>query len=358
MKFGLTLNMERLDPSEDIREINKRVLEVLRIAEDGGFEVVWAAEHHAVELNAGPDPLAMLAHWAAHTSRIRLGTGVVVAPYWHPVRLASEAALIDVLSDGRLEFGIARGAFQYEFDRMAGGIPQQEGVAYLKEMLPVVKALWAGDYAHDGDHWSFPTATAVPKPLQKPHPPIWVAARDPGTFDWAIKSGANIMATPLSRPNAEVVALGERFEATLANNPGVPRPRFMMLRSTFVYDDPDDWRLPVEMSINFGRQFENLFQNKGDVINGFPEAVDYAVVVGRDNYAPETVHENMVYGTPDEVVEKLGLYREAGVDLFCFGPGGFGMPRAKVLRSLELFIERVMPHFAADEASPHAAAGD
>src|SRR5690606_35423977 len=170
MKFAIAVNMERFSPGEDMRTIASRALELVRIAEQGGFEIAFAAEHHTIELTIAPNPFTLLTHWAAHTDRIRLGTATVVAPYWHPIRLAGEAALTDILCDGRLEFGIARGAFQYEFDRMAGGIQQQEGVAYLKEIVPVVKALWAGDYAHDGQYWSFPRSTSVPKPLQKPHP--------------------------------------------------------------------------------------------------------------------------------------------------------------------------------------------
>ena len=170
---------------------------------------------------AGPNPFTILMHWAAHTSRIRLGTAVVVAPYWHPIRVAGEAALFDLFSDGRLELGLGRGAFQYEFDRMAGGMDQREGGRHLREMLPVLRGLWQGDFAHHGDIWRFPHATSVPKPLQTPHPPIWVAARDPDTFAWAMSSGANIMATPLSRPHAEVGMLGQRFADTLAKLPGI-----------------------------------------------------------------------------------------------------------------------------------------
>ena len=94
--------------------------------------------------------------WAAHTSRIRLGTAVVVAPYWHPIRVAGEAALVDLYSDGRLELGLGRGAFQYEFDRMAGGIDQREGGRYPRGMLPVVRGLWQGDFEHHGEILALP----------------------------------------------------------------------------------------------------------------------------------------------------------------------------------------------------------
>jgi flavin-dependent trigonelline monooxygenase, oxygenase component len=80
-------------------------------------------------------------HWAAHTLRIRLGAAVVVAPYWHPIRVAGEAALFDIYSDGWLELGLGRGAFQCEFDRMAGGMDQREGGRHLRQMLPVLRAL-------------------------------------------------------------------------------------------------------------------------------------------------------------------------------------------------------------------------
>uniref|UniRef100_UPI0011784379 LLM class flavin-dependent oxidoreductase n=1 Tax=Brachyspira hyodysenteriae TaxID=159 RepID=UPI0011784379 len=91
----------------------------------------------------------VLVYWGSHTKTIRLGTAVAVAPYWHPIRLAGEAALADVLTGGRIELGIGRGAYQHEFDRMAGGMIQQKGGAYMREMLPAIFKLWQGDYAHD-----------------------------------------------------------------------------------------------------------------------------------------------------------------------------------------------------------------
>jgi alkanesulfonate monooxygenase SsuD/methylene tetrahydromethanopterin reductase-like flavin-dependent oxidoreductase (luciferase family) len=345
VRFSIAVNMERFDPSEDMRQTARNALELVKLAEEGGFEIAWAAEHHTIELIAGPNPFGILTHWAAHTSRIRLGTAVVVAPYWHPIRVAGEAALLDVFSDGRLEFGIGRGAFQYEFDRMAGGMPQEEGGRYLREMLPVVQSLWRGDTEHHGELWDFPLSTSVPKPVQQPGPPVWVAARDPDTFAWAMASGANIMATPLSRPHAEVGILGQRFAETLAQVRPAMRPQFMMLRRTCVYPTSDDWRVPVEASIAHGRHFENLFRNIGGVHNGFPEPVELAQVVNRNDYRPETIRDSMVFGTPAEVVTKLKEYAAAGVDQFCYG-ATFGLPFATARRSLELFILEVMPHFA------------
>ena len=344
MKFSIVVNMDRFDPATEMRDVAGRCLELVRLADQGGFEIAWTAEHHAIEVTIAPNPFTLLTFWGQHTRRIRLGTAVVSAPYWHPLRLAGEAGLADVLLDGRLEIGFGRGAYQYEFDRLAGGIPQGEGGKYLREIIPVVKELWKGDYAHDGELWQFPAVTSVPKPLQKPHPRLWVAARDPNTFDFAVKNGCHVMSTPLQRPHEEVIALCDRFEQTVRNNPHVPRPEHLMLRWVCVYDDPDDWEIPVRAAIDFGRHFENLFRNLGSVKNGFPEPVDYEIVADKGNYAPEALHENMIFGTPDQVIEKLERYEAAGVDHFLYG-ACFGLPHKVAVRSLELFNETVLPHF-------------
>ena len=111
MKFQLAINMERTTPDTNMRDVERHTLEMVQMADDGGFVIVWAAEHHALEMTIAPNPFQILTWWAAHTSRIRLGTGVVVAPYWHPVNVAGEAALLDLYSGGRLEFGIGSGFF-------------------------------------------------------------------------------------------------------------------------------------------------------------------------------------------------------------------------------------------------------
>ena len=203
MKFQLAINLERMDDSADMDVVAAHTLEMVQMAEAGGFTIVWAAEHHALEMTIAPNPFQILTWWAGHTDRIRLGTAVAVAAYWHPVNLASEAAFLDLVSGGRLEFGIGSGAYQREFDRMAPGLKQTDAWRYMQEMVPVLKALWAGDYEHDGEFWSFPTSTSVPKPVQKPHPPFWVAARSPITYDYAVKNGCNVLSWPFARAFAE-----------------------------------------------------------------------------------------------------------------------------------------------------------
>jgi len=348
MKFAVSLNMERFSPNTPMSEVKANTLALARLADTGGFETLWTSEHHTIECTISPNPFTTLTWLAQHTEQIRLGTATLAAPYWSPIRLAGEAAMCDHLTNGRLELGIARGAYQYEFDRMAGGIPQQEGVAYMKELVPAVQKLWAGDYAHDGHYWKFPVATSVPKPLQQPHPSIWVATRDPGSFDWAVGVGANILSTPLAAPASEVVVLGEKFRRAVADHPERPRPRFMMQRRTCVYERHDDWEEAVHHSVDYGRYFENLMQNIGGVQNGFPEAVPFETVANRANYDPASIRENLMFGTPDEVIEKLHLYEEQGVDQFALGLS-FKLPFEHQARTIKLFSQEVIPYFAARE---------
>jgi len=180
-------------------EVRDHTLSMVQSADQAGFDIVWAAEHHALEMTIAPNPFQLMTWWADHTDRIRLGCGVANAAYWHPINLAGEAAMVDLLSGGRLELGLGSGAYQREFDRMKPGLEQKESYKYMQEMLPLVKQLWRGDVSHQGEFWQFPTATSCPKPLQD-EVPLWVAARSPITFDYAVENNCNIMSWPLTLP--------------------------------------------------------------------------------------------------------------------------------------------------------------
>ena len=344
MRFHLVINLERMAPDADMVEVLNHVTEMVELADHAGFDVVWAAEHHALEMTVAPGPFQLLAHFAGRTEQIRLGTGVVVAPYWHPIKLAGEAALLDLISGGRLEFGIGKGAYQREFDRMAGGMELNKGVPMMLEMLPVLKALWQGDVEHDGEYWQFPTATSCPKPLQKPHPPIWVAARDSTTYDSALKHGYNIMSWALTRPFDEVEKYKGHFETAVGNNPGFERPRFMTMRHTGVYANKRHAEVFTDAIRAQGRQFENLFKYLAPVVNGFPEEPDHELLTNQAEYTAEHLHRNLILGTPDEAIAKLKPYEALGVDYFCYN-AAYGLPLEYQKSSLKLFINEVMPEF-------------
>lgn len=344
MKFQLAINLERMDDSIETSEVARHTLEMVQMADVGGFNIVWAAEHHALEMTIAPNPFQILTWWATHTDNIRLGSAVAVAAYWHPINLAGEAAMLDVISGGRLEFGIGSGAYQREFDRMRPGLLQSDAWRHMQEMLPVVKALWAGDYAHDGAVWQFPTATSVPKPLQ-PDPRVWVAARSPITFDYAVKNGCHVMSWPIARPFAEAELYAQQLTDTVAANQGAERPIFALMRHTAVYDSADDWMVPVIAAQRQLGQFENLFKNLGDVDNGFAKQLSLDQVRNRDEYEPENLTENLMFGTPDQIIQKLRRYEALGVDEFIYYASlGLGLKEQK--RSMELFCNEVIPAFA------------
>lgn len=344
MKFHLAINMERIDDSLDMKEVARHTLEMVQMADAGGFRIAWAAEHHALEMTIAPNPFSILTWWAEHTNDIRLGTAVIAAPYWHPIRAAGEAAFVDLISGGRLEFGIGSGAYQREFDRMRPGLKQTDAWKYMQEMLPVIRALWKGDYAHEGEHWSFPASTSCPKPLQK-EVPVWVAARAPITYDYAVKHGCNIQSWPLTRDMGEARLYMDRLNEALANNPGARRPTMAMMRHTAVYDRKEDWMVPVRAAQRQLSQFENLFRNLGDVENGFPKAIPFDQLGNRAEYDPEMLSRNLMFGTPDEVIAKLKDYEAIGVDAFIYY-ASLGLGHKEQKRSLELFCQEVIPAFA------------
>ncbi|HXH03547.1 MAG TPA: LLM class flavin-dependent oxidoreductase [Candidatus Competibacteraceae bacterium] len=345
MKFSLFVHMERFDPAKPHRELFHELVELVEIAEAGGFEMIWIGEHLGMEFTIAPNPFDFMAYLAARTQRIRLGVGTVIAPFWHPLRLAGEAALVDIMSGGRLELGLARGAYQFEFDRMLGGMKATEGGKHLRELIPVLQRLFVGDCAHQGECWSFPTATAMPKPLQTPYPPMWIAARDPDSHNFAVANGCNVMVTPLWHPDEEVVSLRDRFNAALANNPGVPRPRLMLLRHTHVHERTGDWETPARALSRYYSYFEEWFRNQRPISNGFIEPLSEAEIAAKAHFAPQLMRDNLVIGQPDTVITRLKYYERLGYDQYSYWIDN-GLPHAAKKRSLELFVDEVMPAFA------------
>jgi len=344
MKFQLAVNLERMDDKTSMDAVQKHTLEMVQMAEDGGFDIVWAAEHHALEMTIAPNPFQILTWWATHTDRIRLGSGVVNASYWHPINLAGEAAFLDLISGGRLEFGIGSGAYQREFDRMRPGLKQSDAWKYMQEMLPVVQALWKGDVEHDGEFWQFPASTSCPKPVQE-NPPVWVAARSPITFDYALRNDCNVMSWPLTRPFSEAELYMQQFEETLAKYPNARRPRFAMMRHAAVYENQASRDAAIDAIRLVLGQFESLFRNIGGVTNGFPKQIPLEELANREEYNADMLEENLLFGNPDEVIAKLKRYQALGVEEFIYY-ASMGLSMEEQKKSLKLFCDQVMPAFS------------
>jgi alkanesulfonate monooxygenase SsuD/methylene tetrahydromethanopterin reductase-like flavin-dependent oxidoreductase (luciferase family) len=346
MRFSLFAHMERWTPEVSHRQLFEDLTELVLLAEAGGFGTVWIGEHHSMEYTISPSPMPLLSYLAGQTTTIRLGAGTIIAPFWHPVRAAGECALLDVISNGRMEVGLARGAYQFEFDRLMGGMSAVEGGAHLREMIPALRALWQGDYAHDGEVWSFPTSTSVPKPIQQPGPPVWVAARSPESHDFAVANGCNVMVTPLMKGDEEVADLASKFEKALTDHADVERPDLMVLRHTFVHsaDEPDAWRPAAEAIGRYYRTFDAWAGNRTTPTDGFLDPSPESKFEGRAEFEPDSLHRSAMIGTPAEVIERIRHYADLGVDEFSFWIDN-GMTHEEKKRSLQLFVDEVVPAF-------------
>jgi alkanesulfonate monooxygenase SsuD/methylene tetrahydromethanopterin reductase-like flavin-dependent oxidoreductase (luciferase family) len=342
MKFHLAINLERMDDSTDMLAVRNHTLDMVKMADKAGFEIVWAAEHHAIEMTIAPNPFQLMTWWADHTENIRLGCGVANAAYWHPINLAGEAAMVDLLSNGRLELGLGSGAYQREFDRMSPGLDQKDSYRYMQEMLPLIKKLWKGDVEHNGTYWQFPASTSCPKPLQK-RVPLWVAARSPITFDYAVQNDCNIMSWPLTMPMDEARKYRKQLDDAIASA-GRWNGRFAMMRHTSVYANEDDREASISAIRSVLGKFGNLMMKQGEVHNGFPENIPLDKLNGNARVDPVMLEENLMLGSPEAVIKKLGGYQEIGVDAFIYY-ASMGLDMGVQKRSMQLFIDEVMPNF-------------
>ncbi len=348
MKFHIAINLERTSDRIDMDDVRRDTLALVQAADEAGFETVWAAEHHAIEMTIAPNPFQILTWWAGHTNRIRLGCGVANAAYWHPINLAGEAAFVDLISGGRLELGLGSGAYQREFDRMKPGLQQKDSWQYMQEMLPLIRQLWQGDVEHDGQFWQFPKATSCPKPVQE-NVPFWVAARSPITFDYAIRNNCNILSWPLTKPFSEAELYKTQLDTAIAKADGDVDPafarKFAMMRHTCVYENENDRQSALQAVRYNLSQFGNLMMKAGDVVNGFPDPVPLETLEGNAFVDPDMLEENLMLGSPDAVIEKLKRYQALGVDAFIYYASmGLGSDDKK--RSFDLFVRHVMPAFA------------
>lgn len=343
MKFHIAVNLERMDSATDMVEVRNHTLDMIKAADRAGFEIAWAAEHHALEMTIAPNPFQIMTWWADHTENIRLGCGVANASYWHPINLAGEAAMVDLLSGGRLEMGLGSGAYQREFDRMKPGLDQKDSWQYMQEMLPLVRDLWKGDVEHDGRFWQFPTATSCPKPVQD-KVPMWVAARSPITFDYAVANDCNVMCWPLTMPMAEAEKYKGQLDDSIAKAGGWDGT-FALMRHSAIYANEEDRDASLSAIRNVLGQFGNLMMKKGEVRNGFPDRVPLEELDGNVRVDPVMLEENLLFGSPEAVIGKLKAYQALGVDAFIYY-ASMGLDMERQRRSFDLFVSEVMPEFA------------
>ncbi len=345
MRFSLFVHMERVSSDQDQKELYDQFVELAKMADEGGMHAVWTGEHHGMDFTISPNPFLNLIDLARQTKNVRLGTGTIIAPFWHPIRLAGEAAMTDMIVDGRLDLGIARGAYSYEYERMMPGMDAWEAGLRMRELVPAIKGLWKGDYAQEGQFHSFPATTSSPKPVQKDGPPIWIAARDPNSHEFAVSNGCHVQVTPLWQGEAEIIKLMDTFNAACEKFPEVPRPNIMLLNHTYIASDAADAQQAAEEINRFYCYFGAWFKNERPVSQGLIETLSDEDIAAHPFYTPEAMLRDNVIATADDAIARIKGYEDMGYDEYSLWiDSGMSFERKKA--SLQRFIQDVMPAFA------------
>ena len=310
----------------------REALEEVERAEELGFDSVWMEEHHSVADHYWPSPLPVLAGFATRTSRLTLGTDILVAPFYHPVRLAEDAALLDVMSGGRLVLGMAIGYKPDEF-QLYGAELERRG-ARFEEQLAILQGLWTQDtFRFDGRYYRV-EGRLEPKPLAKPHPPIWIG----GWGDLALRRAATLADNWIPGPTAELARLlaGKREFLAHRAAAGLPPPtEWPLTRDVIVADTDREARELAErhIMVSYRKEYAGAFRHP---------FIDASVATDLDALK----QDRFLIGGPDQVIAALRpfLAEYGATHLICrlFFPG---MPHRHIMRELTLLAREVLPAF-------------
>ena len=343
MEFSLFAHMERVSRTDSHEKLYSDFIDLCKMADEGGMRAIWTGEHHGMEYTIAPNPFLSIVDLAHHTKNVRLGTGTIIAPFWHPIKLAGEAAATDLITKGRLEIGIARGAYSYEYERIVPGMDAWNAGKRMREIAPTLRKLWHGDYAHNGEFFQFPSTTSAPKPIQKNGPPIWIAARDPNSHEFAISNDFNVQVTPLWQGMNEISSLMNSFNEAKANHLG-KSPKIMLLHHTYVAKDAADEEHAIQALTRFYCYFGAWFQNQRPVLQGAIQPLTKQEIDENKMINPESIADDLTVGTVSKVVDRIKRYEDMGYDEFSFWIDS-GLSGQRKKNSLARFINEVMPAF-------------
>jgi alkanesulfonate monooxygenase SsuD/methylene tetrahydromethanopterin reductase-like flavin-dependent oxidoreductase (luciferase family) len=336
MKFGFYLPCYLPDLSFPARQLYKDMIEEAKLAEELGFISLTIPEHHFINYLVHPSPLLTAVRVAAETKHIPLISAVLVLPFYDVRRLAGEISQADCLSDGRLQLGLGRGAFRYEFDRF--NVPVEESRERFDDSLNLlIKLLTEEEVSWNSKYYKFESLTVTPRPVQKPCPPIWIAALSEAAIAGTVRRGFNVMTTPLRDPFE--AARKQAYAFTSALPDGNPKnQRHSMLRMGFVTKSDAETREKLEFAFENHRRFVNVFETSGTVKGGAIVPIDVPETI-------EDIRKSLIIGSPQECVDKLARYTALGIDDVQVNMN-FGAAHRDVMKSLERFAAHVQPQFA------------
>ena len=318
--------------------VYERAFQRIDVMEKTGYDAVWLAEHHFSTYSVCPSIHMMATHIAARTERMRIGTAVSLAPFYHPLRLAEEVALLDVLSGGRVNWGVGRGFDPTEFKTF--GVDFAESHARYREVVDIVTKAWTQERLHHaGEFFQYDDIEVLPKPLQQPHPPIWLASSSPEAVVWSAQHGYSILMDP--HGSHRDIAIKRRVYQEELEKAGysiegreIPMARNIALGNT---------QEEAEAIARQGAQF--MFGNylppgvgsaKG--IQGRPEKTVPPSAADVEDPVEHYVNNVVICGTPEKVVDDLHqLAEELPLEYLMCTPLSHS--------SFELFTEKVLPRF-------------
>jgi alkanesulfonate monooxygenase SsuD/methylene tetrahydromethanopterin reductase-like flavin-dependent oxidoreductase (luciferase family) len=330
MQVGVLQFFSWPDRRVPLAQVYERALARIDVMDRSGYEAVWLAEHHFTGYSVCPSVHVMAAHVAARTRHLRIGTAVTLAALYHPLRIAEEIALLDVLSGGRVNWGAGRGFERAEFD--AFEVPSAESSERFHEAVELVLAAWTNERVRfDGRFHRVKDVEVLPRPLQQPHPPTWVAATSEPAIAWAAGRGLSILMDPHS-PHREIARKRELYRTLLEQaGHGFAGRRLPMARLVAIAETDAE----AEATATRGAQW-----TAGAYIT--PEAL-HTFAGGDARAAGDPVahylRDVVVHGSPGRVLAELERLREEMfLDYLLLAPLSE--------RSFQLFTDRVLPKLA------------
>jgi alkanesulfonate monooxygenase SsuD/methylene tetrahydromethanopterin reductase-like flavin-dependent oxidoreductase (luciferase family) len=334
MRFGLfgSATARHGGPDADSGQGYQQFVEYNIEAEALGYRSTFLVEHHFTGFGQVSASLSLLTWLAAKTKTLRLGTAVLVLPWHNPVLLAEQAATLDLLSGGRLDFGVGKG---YRHNEFAGFcVPIEEADARFNECLDVIVKSWTSKqrFSHHGRYWNFDNIIVEPPTAQKPHPPMWMGAGSRESIRQVAERGYNLLLDQF----ASLEAIGERvswFKAEVEKRGRTFDPLDVgVARAFHVAKDAADKEAALERRMEAQRRFAAASKNA----DGSQSKA--SIVAFSDTR--EASEEAALYGTPDEIARKLERLRQLGVEHVLLNGGGLSHD------NLRRFAREVMPAFA------------
>jgi alkanesulfonate monooxygenase SsuD/methylene tetrahydromethanopterin reductase-like flavin-dependent oxidoreductase (luciferase family) len=348
MKFGLLYNTDYYpEVHGSASQYYGDILEETQFAEELGYHAVWFGEHHYSGYSFGAPPVIAMAA-AARTTRIKLGTGVSLIPLNHPLRLAEEYATLDVLSGGRLEYGIGRGFLNYSY-QLFGVNPDESHARYREGTELIVKA-WTSDgpFSFDGEFWKLADYTFFPKPLQKPYPPIFASgAITPESYEWAGRRGHHL-GTAFFIPAPDMVKANiALYHDALRENGYDPATR--EVAGVYQMYCGDSWQESRDHggvhALQYYKFFEALDRRSVHTSAAY-EGYKRGVGLSQHKYEELDAMRVLLIGEPETLIERVRWSQEFyGATYLILEVAQGGEPHEYVMRSLERFAKYVMPAF-------------